>query len=225
MKKIVIAIDGLSGTGKGTTSKGVAETLGYIYLDTWSMYRAVTLYMMRNWLIDASAEKKLLQLDQIELSYWLNSETWLKDMYLHEENIEHLIRTPDVWMNICKIANIPWIRRFLKDLQQSYWKQWWIVADGRDMWTVVFPGSAVKVFMTCDSSTRATRRVKQLEEQWKKADYDVVLQEILHRDNEDYLWDNPVNKKADDAYLLDTTDLTIQEQIDQVVARAQPFLE
>lgn len=216
-KNFIIAIDGYVGTGKGTVGKWVAKALGFVYLDTGSMYRAVTLYAMRHELIDASDAEKIAMMADISLSYRYNDQTDNFDMYLHDENIEKEIRATVVWLNLPKIVPLQWIRDILVTLQRSLAKTWWVVMDGRDIGTVVFPDADVKLFLICDLETRVERRYKQLVEQWHIADKDTIRTEITLRDNTDYLGPNAVNKKADDATVIDTTRYTIQQYIDEIV--------
>ena len=213
----IVAIDGYVGTGKGTIGKWVAKALGFLYLDTGSMYRAVTLYAMRHGLIDASDAEKIAMMTDMSLSYRHNNHTDNFDMYLHDENIEKDIRATDIWLNLPKIVPIQWIRNILVALQRSLAETWWVVMDGRDIGTIVFPHADLKLFLVCDLETRVERRYKQLLEQWHIADTEKIRTEIELRDYTDYLWPNAVNKKADDAIVIDTTRYTMQEYIDTIV--------
>ena len=217
MKKLTIAIDGYVGTGKWTTAKGLANRLGYMYLDTGAMYRAVTLYAKRNGLLDASEEEKIAMMDHIDLAFSYNDTTDHYDMILNGENIENEIRNTSLAMDTLKITGVTWVRESLVQKQKVYGELWAIVADGRDMGTVVFPDADVKIFLTCDLETRVERRYKQLLEQWLVADTDKIRAEIKARDDNDYLWNNPINKKADDAVVIDTSNCTIQEQIEKIL--------
>ncbi len=217
MKKLTIAIDGYVWTGKGTTAQGVADALGYLYLDTGAMYRAVTLYAKRHNLLDASDKEKIAMMDAIDLAFAYNQETKHYDMLLNGENVEKEIRNTSLAMDTLKITGVQWVREVLVQRQKIYGEFGGIVADGRDMGTVVFPNAEVKIFLTCDLDTRVTRRYAQLEKQWLLADKDKIRIEILSRDTNDYLWENAINKKADDAMVIDTSNCTIQEQIRQIL--------
>lgn len=225
MKKITIAIDWLVATGKGTTATLVAKELGYMYLDTGSMYRAVTLYAMRNNLLDSNHADKVAMMDHITLHYAYNTKTEHDDIYLNGENVEKEIRSKKVAMQIYKIANVQGIRDILGALQFAYGKEGWIVADGRDMGTVVFPGAQLKFFLIGDIAIRTKRRYKQKIALWLDASYDDIHREILLRDQEDYLWPNAVNHKADDAIELDTTQHTIASQVAYVVNLAKRIIK
>jgi cytidylate kinase len=217
MKKFTIAIDGYVWTGKGTTAQGVADALGYLYLDTGAMYRAVTLYAKRHNLLDASDKEKVAMMDAIDLAFAYNQDTKHYDMLLNGENVEKEIRNTSLAMDTLKITGVQWVREVLVQRQKIYGEFGGIVADGRDMGTVVFPNAEVKIFLTCDLDTRVERRFAQLERQWLLADKDKIRIEILSRDTNDYLWTNAINKKADDAIVIDTTHCTIQEQIEQIL--------
>ncbi len=217
MKKLTIAIDGYVGTGKGTTAQGVADTLGYLYLDTGAMYRAVTLYAKRHNLLDASEKEKIAMMDAIELAFEYNKETNHYDMFLNGENVEKEIRNTSLAMDTLKITGVQWVREVLVQRQKIYGEFGGIVADGRDMGTVVFPNAEVKIFLTCDLETRVERRFAQLEKQWLLADKEKIRTEILSRDTNDYLGPHAINKKADDAITIDTSNCTIQEQIDKIL--------
>ena len=221
MKKITIAIDGYSGTGKGTTSRGVAEELWYIYLDTGAMYRAATLIAIREEKLDASAEEKVAMLRAHALSFVRNTETWNDDIYVDGENVESLIRTTALAMQMKPIVTCIPLREEMVRLQQNFWTVWGIVCDGRDTATHIFPDAQLKVFMICDVETRARRRYAQLVAWWHEADLEAITTEIELRDQTDYLWPAAVNKKHPDAKVLDTTHLSIDEQIAQVVQWAR----
>lgn len=224
MKKIVIAIDGYTWTGKWTTAKGVARILQYSYLDTWAMYRVAVLYAKRHWLMDSSLEEKVAMVEKLHITFRINEDTWLQETYMDWENVEKIIRATDHMDGMEKIiTHIP-VREALWALQKAYWKSWWIVADGRDMWTVVFPHAEVKVFLTCDMDVRVVRRVKQLKELWYDPDPEAIKKETVQRDCIDYTWKNAIWKKADDAIVIDTSYKTIDEQIADIVTLAQKYL-
>ncbi len=224
MKKLTIAIDGYVGTGKGTTAKGVAQALWYTYIDTGAMYRAVTLYAKRNSLLDASDTAKASMMDHINLTFSYNSDTDHYDMCLNGENVEKEIRNTSLAMDTLKITGVKGVRESLVQKQRIYGELGGFVADGRDIGTVVFFDADVKVFLTCDLEIRVERRYKQLVEQGLTADKDKIRAEIKARDDNDYLWPQPINKKADDAIIIDTSNCTIQEQIDMILDIAKEKL-
>lgn len=217
MKKLTIAVDWLTGTWKWTTAKRVATRLSYLYLDTWAMYRAVTLYAIRHDLLDASAQDRAGIIDTIDLDFTYNKETDHYDILLDGENVERAIRKTDLAMQMQPIVTCMPLRKKLVQLQQERWKKWWIVADWRDIGTTVFPDAQVKVFLVCPIDIRVERRAKQLAEQNHTVDIDKIRREIIQRDQTDYLWPDAVNTKADDAVVIDTGKYTIQQQIDRVV--------
>jgi len=217
MKKFTIAIDGYVWTGKGTTAQGVADALGYLYLDTGAMYRAVTLYAKRHNLLDASDKEKVAMMEAIELEFQYNAATKHYDMILNDENVEKEIRNTSLAMDTLKITDVQWVREVLVQRQKIYGEFGGIVADGRDMGTVVFPNAEVKIFLICDLDTRVERRFAQLEKQWLLADKDKIRAEIKARDDNDYLGTQPINKKADDAIVIDTSHCTIQDQIQKIL--------
>jgi len=213
MKKSIIAIDWYVWTWKGTTANGVAKNLWYVYLDTGAMYRAVTLYAQRNNLLDANETIKVTMMEDISLSYTYNEDTDHYDIILNGENVEREIRQTSLALQLHKIVGVTWIRNILVERQQRYGKWGWIVADWRDIGTVVFPDADLKIFLSCDLETRLERRCKQLHEQWLPMDKESIRKEIELRDSTDYLGINAVNKKADDAVEVDTTHTTINQQI------------
>lgn len=214
----IIAIDGYTGTGKWTTSMWVAQALWRTYLDTGAMYRATALYAIRHDMLWNTEEQMAEMMNDIHISFELNT-AGEQDTYLNGENVEHLIRTSELWSKMKPVVISPIVRAALATMQAQYGKNTDLVADGRDMATVVFPHAQLKVFMICDIHTRALRRQQQLQSKWLPADLETISAEIQHRDNHDYLWSDAVNKMADWAKILDTTHMTIEEQIQQVVDR------
>lgn len=185
------------------------------------MYRVAVLQAKRLGLIDASDEEKVAMIDALEISWKFNTETWTQETYMNWENVEQLIRKTDHMKSMEKIVKCLPVRAALAKLQRIYGETNWIVADGRDMWTVVYPDADVKIFLECDLEVRVTRRVKQLQEKGLEADADAIRQETKMRDAVDYLWPDAVWSKAADAIIVDTTHTTIQEQIDQIVMIAR----
>ncbi len=216
MKKIVIAIDGYSSCGKSTMAKDLAREVGYIYVDTGAMYRAVTLFAMRNGVFDAEgnideARLKAL-LPDVKLTFKLNSETKLPEVCLNGECVERDIRTLEVSQHVSPIAALPFVREKLVEQQQAMGKEKGIVMDGRDIGTVVFPDAELKIFVTASAEIRAQRRFKELEAKGMPADFDEILQNVEQRDYIDTHRETSPLRQADDALVLDNSHLTIADQ-------------
>lgn len=216
MKKIVIAIDGYSSCGKSTMAKDLAREVGYIYVDTGAMYRAVTLFAMRNGVFDADdnideARLKAL-LPDVKLTFKLNSETKLPEVCLNGECVERDIRTLEVSQHVSPIAALPFIREKLVEQQQAMGKEKGIVMDGRDIGTVVFPDAELKIFVTASAEIRAQRRFKELEAKGMPANFDEILQNVEQRDYIDTHRETSPLRQADDALVLDNSHLTIADQ-------------
>jgi len=218
-KKIVIAIDGFSSCGKSTFAKAIAKRLGYLYIDSGAMYRAVTLELLRRGLIkdgvvDTSALKSILREIYITFSYDSAQSVYLTT--LNGEVVEEEIRSPQVANHVSIVAAIPDVRTRLVELQRELGKQKGIVMDGRDIGTVVFPNAELKIFMTADPLVRAQRRLKELQEKGLNLTFDEVLKNIEERDFIDQNRDVAPLRKADDAVVLDNTNLTVEEQMEWV---------
>ena len=216
MKKSVIAIDGFSSCGKSTMAKDLAREVGYIYVDTGAMYRAVTLFAMRNDVFDAEGnidETRLKALlPDVKLTFQLNNETKLPEVCLNGENVERYIRTLEVSQHVSPIAALPFVREKLVEQQQAMGKEKGIVMDGRDIGTVVFPNAELKIFVTASAEIRAQRRFKELETKGMPADFDEILQNVEQRDYIDTHRETSPLRQADDALVLDNSHLTIAEQ-------------
>lgn len=216
MKKIVIAIDGFSSCGKSTMAKDLAREVGYIYVDTGAMYRAVTLFAMRNDVFDAEGnidETRLKALlPDVKLTFQLNNETKLPEVCLNGENVERYIRTLEVSQHVSPIAALPFVREKLVEQQQAMGNEKGIVMDGRDIGTVVFPNAELKIFVTASAEIRAQRRFKELETKGMPADFDEILQNVEQRDYIDTNRETSPLRQADDALVLDNSHLTIAEQ-------------
>lgn len=216
MKKIVIAIDGFSSCGKSTMAKDLAREVEYIYVDTGAMYRAVTLFAMRNDVFDAEGninETRLKALlPDVKLTFQLNNETKLPEVCLNGENVERYIRTLEVSQHVSPIAALPFVREKLVEQQQAMGKEKGIVMDGRDIGTVVFPNAELKIFVTASAEIRAQRRFKELETKGMPADFDEILQNVEQRDYIDTHRETSPLRQADDALVLDNSHLTIAEQ-------------
>lgn len=216
MKKIVITIDGYSSCGKSTMAKDLAREVGYIYVDTGAMYRAVTLFAMRNGVFDEDdnideARLKAL-LPDVKLTFKLNSETKLPEVCLNGECVERDIRTLEVSQHVSPIAALPFVREKLVEQQQAMGKEKGIVMDGRDIGTVVFPDAELKIFVTASAEIRAQRRFKELEAKGMPANFDEILQNVEQRDYIDTHRETSPLRQADDALVLDNSHLTIADQ-------------
>ena len=216
MKKITIAIDGLSSCGKSTMAKDLAKRIGYIYVDTGAMYRAVTLYALRNNLFneDDSIEIEELEkkMDEINIHFLFNEETGRPDTYLNGELVEKEIRSMEVSNQVSAIAAIPFVRTAMVDQQQKMGKEKGIVMDGRDIGTVVFPDAELKVFVMASAEVRAKRRYDELKGKGMEADYDDILKNVQDRDYLDSHREVSPLRQADDAIVLDNSEMTIDEQ-------------
>lgn len=216
MKKIVIAIDGYSSCGKSTMAKNLARQLGYVYVDTGAMYRAVTLYALRHQLFKADGEVDAASLQRdmpdIRISFRFNAQTGKPDTYLNDELVEQEIRTMQVSERVSKIAALPFVRTALVAQQQRMGKDKGIVMDGRDIGTVVFPHAELKIFVTASAEVRAQRRYDELQLKGMPARYDDILKNVQERDYIDSHREVSPLRKADDAIELDNSNLTIDEQ-------------
>ena len=220
MKKIVIAIDGYSSTGKSTIAKQVAKALNYIYVDTGAMYRAVTYFALENKFIGDgffNSEALINQLDHINITFKFNEDLGFAEVYLNGENIEEDIRTLEVSSYVSPVATLSEVRRKLVEQQQLMGKGEGVVMDGRDIGTVVFPESELKIFMTASAETRAKRRYKELLERGHKLSYEDVLKNVTTRDHIDSTREDSPLVKAEDAVEIDNSDLTIEEQLKTIL--------
>lgn len=220
MKKITIAIDGYSSTGKSTLAKQLANKLGYIYVDTGAMYRAVTLFAMHENIISKdyfNSEKLIESLPKINLQFQFNPTLGYAEMFLNNTNVESEIRTLEVSNFVSKIAEISQVRAKLVEQQQEMGTNKGIVMDGRDIGTVVFPEAELKIFMTASAETRAQRRFDELQSKGDKVTYEEVLKNVQERDYIDtHRADSPLII-ANDAIEIDNSYLTREEQFDIVL--------
>lgn len=216
MKRLVVAIDGHSSCGKSTMAKDLAREVGYIYVDTGAMYRAVTLFCMRNKLFDAEGNVLVDALEaampQVSVTFRLNEETGKPDTYLNGERVEDTIRSLEVSNNVSKVAAIPFVREAMVEQQRLMGREKGIVMDGRDIGTTVFPDAGLKVFVTASPEVRAQRRYDELKAKGMPADYDDILKNVQERDYMDSNRAVSPLRKAEDALLLDNSDMTIAEQ-------------
>ena len=219
-QKIIIAIDGFSSTGKSTLAKELAKHLGYVYVDTGAMYRAVALFAMQNGYIgEAFFDKESLinSLPYIKLVFKFNPDLGFAEMYLNDVNVEKEIRTIEVSNYVSKVAEIPEVRSKLVEQQQEMGKSKGIVMDGRDIGTVVFPEAELKIFMNASAHTRAERRFKELQEKGDKVSFEEVLKNIEERDYIDTHRDDSPLIKAKDALEFDNSNISKQEQFQKVL--------
>ena len=220
MKKITIAIDGFSSTGKSTLAKQLAATLGYVYVDTGAMYRAVAYFAMQHNLVSETHLDKaglIAQLPNINLRFQFNPALGFAEMYLNNENIETQIRTIEVSRMVSKVAEVSEVRTKLVEQQQEMGKDKGIVMDGRDIGTVVFPDAELKLFMTASSRTRAQRRFDELVEKGQHVTFEDVLQNVEERDYIDTHREDSPLVKADDAIEVDNSSLSKKEQFELVL--------
>ena len=215
MKKITIAIDGYSSCGKSTMAKDLAREVGYIYIDSGAMYRAVTLYCLQNGLftetgIDAASLEAAMP--QIRISFQLNPETQRPMTFLNGENVEDLIRTMEVSNHVSPVAALPFVREAMVKLQQDMGKEKGIVMDGRDIGTAVFPDAELKIFVTASAEIRAQRRYDELKAKGQEASFEEILTNVKERDYIDQNRAVSPLRQAEDALLLDNSNLTIEEQ-------------
>jgi cytidylate kinase len=206
MKTINIAIDGPAGAGKSTIAKMVSAEMGYIYVDTGAMYRAVALYLTENNIPDEEAEKHM---EEVEVSLKFADGT--QRVYLGDRDVSDLIRTPEISMAASRTSAIPAVRARLFDLQQKLARENNIIMDGRDIGTVVLPNADVKIFLTASAEERANRRFKELAEKPDCPTYEEILKDIIQRDYNDMNRETAPLKQAEDAVLVDTTELTLEQ--------------
>lgn len=215
MKKITIAIDGYSSCGKSTMAKDLAREVGYIYIDSGAMYRAVTLYCLENQLFTEEGidtTKLETALPDIHISFQLNPDTQRPMTFLNGENVEDRIRTMEVSSHVSPVAALPFVREALVKQQQDMGKEKGIVMDGRDIGTAVFPEAELKIFVVASAEIRAQRRYDELKAKGQEASYDEILANVKERDYIDQNREVSPLRQADDAILLDNSNLTIGEQ-------------
>lgn len=215
MKKIVIAVDGFSSCGKSTMAKDLAKETGYIYIDSGAMYRAITLYCLRNGLIkgdnvDTEALQKVIE--SVSISFRLDPSTGKAYTLLNRENVESEIRTMEVSDKVSPVSAIPFVRKTMVLLQQKMGEKKGIVMDGRDIGTTVFPNAEMKIFVTASPEIRAQRRVDELIAKGEQVSFEEVFENLKKRDHIDQNRAESPLRQAEDAYVLDNSHLTIAEQ-------------
>jgi len=221
MKKIIITIDGWSSTGKSTLAKQLAKALGYIYVDSGAMYRAITLYFLRNH-VDWTDKKQVKQaLKNINIEFQRSAQAETSEVYLNGENVEYVIRDLVVAEKVSEIAAIKEVREFAVAQQQKMGKDRGIIMDGRDIGTVVFPDAELKIFMEADSSVRVERRFKELFDKNPNITIEEVKANLEMRDYIDSHREVSPLKKSKDSFVLDTTNLTEKQQFQKAKEWAQ----
>lgn len=224
MKKITIAIDGFSSCGKSTMAKDLAREIGYIYIDSGAMYRAVTLYSIEHKLFngkDIDTEKLEKEIDNIHISFLLDPNTQRPRTQLNGKDVEDRIRTMEVSSRVSIIAAIGFVRSHLVAQQQEMGRAKGIVMDGRDIGTTVFPDAELKIFVTASAEIRAERRYKELMAKGEKANFDEILTNVKERDHIDQTRSVSPLRQADDALLLDNSHMTISEQKEWLMQQYQ----
>ena len=215
-KKIVIAIDGFSSCGKSTFAKAIAAKLGYIFIDTGAMYRAVTLYALENGgFVEGEVDKARVEelLGEIEISFRFNPERGASDIYINGTYAEERIRTIEVSNCVSKVSSIGAVREKLVALQQRMGRDRGVVMDGRDIGTVVFPDAELKLFMTADPKVRAERRYKELTAKGDSVTMEEILENVISRDEADMTREISPLRRADDALELDNSYMSVEEQM------------
>ena len=229
MKKIKIAIDGHSSCGKSTMAKDLARRVGYVYVDTGAMYRAVTLYALCHEMFDEDGgvrtEALRAAMGDISISFRLNEATGRPDTYLNGECVEQLIRSLEVSNHVSPIAAIGFVREALVAQQQQMGREGGVVMDGRDIGTTVFPDAELKIFVTASAEVRAQRRFDELQQKGMPADYADILKNVQERDYIDSHREVSPLRKADDALLLDNTAMTIDEQNQWLMQRFEEAVQ
>ena len=218
-KKIIIAIDGFSSTGKSTIAKHLAAELNYLYVDTGAMYRAVTYYAMQHGYVTKdhfNSEALIADLKKIKLQFIYNSELRFSEICLNEKNVEREIRTMEVSKLVSKVSTISEVRKKLVEQQQEMGLEKGLVMDGRDIGTIVFPEAELKLFMTASPEKRATRRYKELLDKGHEVNYEEVLENVQQRDLIDSTREDSPLVKADDAVEFDKSDMGLKEQFERV---------
>ena len=226
-KKIIIAIDGFSSTGKSTIAKQLAKELNYLYVDTGAMYRAVTLYAMQLKYVSINTLEKddlIKSLNNINLKFKYNEKLKFSEIYLNGENVEQEIRTIELSKLVSKVSAISEVRKKLVEQQQKMGEEKGLVMDGRDIGTVVFPNAELKFFMTASPEKRATRRYKELLDKGHDVSYEEVLENVQQRDHLDSTREDSPLVKAEDAIEFDNSDMGLKEQFERIISIANRYI-
>ena len=225
MKKIIITIDGYSSCGKSTLAKALAAELNYIFVDSGAMYRAITLYFLRNHVDWNNREEVVTALENIRLKFVYNKKTAISEIYLNDENVEWLIRDMVVAENVSEVASVKEVREFAGAQQRKMGDAKGIVMDGRDIGTTVFPEAELKIFLTADLSVRVQRRFKEMITKNPNVTVKEVKTNLETRDYIDSHREFSPLRKAKDAVVLDNTDLTVEDQLKKVLKIVKDKLE
>lgn len=220
-KKITIAIDGWSSCGKSTLAKQLSKKLGYLYIDSGAMYRAITLYFLRNHIDWTDKKEVQAALKEIHLDFQYNEKNGISEIYLNDENVEYVIRDLVIAEKVSDVAAIKEVRSFAVAQQQKLGEKKGIVMDGRDIGTVVFPKAELKIFMTADNAVRVERRFKELYEKNPNITIEEVKYNLEMRDYIDSHREVSPLRKADDAIVLDNTNLTEEQQFQKALSWAK----
>ena len=226
--RIIIAVDGFSSCGKSTFAKAIAARLGYIFIDTGAMYRAVTLYALEHGAIVSGIvdeEKVIALLDDISIDFRFNPERGASDIYVNGDRAEGRIRTIEVSNCVSRVSAIRQVREKLVAMQQAMGRQRGVVMDGRDIGTVILPDAEVKIFLTASAQARSKRRFIELREKGEDVTLEEVLADMRQRDHDDETRAAAPLKQAEDAILVDTSELTLEQSIAAVEAVIRPALE
>ena len=228
MKRISIAIDGLSASGKSTLAQSLAKALNYIYIDTGAMYRAVTLFALREKLIDHDSnldeEGMIRALPRIYLTFRFNPGTGKSEICLHGRNVEKEVRTHEVSRQVSVVSRLPEVREKLVIAQRRIGESGGVVMDGRDIGTVVLPNAELKFFMTASIKARGQRRHAELARRGRSVDLNDVVSNLEDRDRIDSTRDHSPLTQAEDAVVIDNSDLSIEQQFDHMMACVQQVL-
>lgn len=225
MRKVIIALDGHSSCGKSTTAKRVAAKLGYAFIDTGAMYRAVSLYFHENHVTSTNPKEVTKALNEIHISFQFNEQRGASDVYLNGLNVESEIRKMYVSEMVSEVSAITAVRKAMVAQQQQMAKHGGVIMDGRDIGTKVFPDAEVKIFMTADPVIRAERRQKELLDKGELVDLDEIIENLKKRDIIDSTREEGPLVQADDAVLMDTSFMTLEEQVNFVIELHQNVLE
>ena len=228
VKKIIIAIDGHSSCGKSTMAKSLAQELGYVYIDSGAMYRVVTLYALRMGLINngvPDTKKIIAELKNINITFKWDENAGKNTTFLNDENVEEEIRRLEVSQNVSPISTIAEVRHEMVRQQRENGKNKGIIMDGRDIGTVVFPDAELKIFMTASPEIRAQRRFDELKQKGVDVDFAEILENVEGRDQIDSNREISPLKKADDALILDNSNLTREEQLKWTLERVKEKTE
>ena len=215
-KKIVIAIDGFSSCGKSTFAKAIAARLGYIFIDTGAMYRAVTLYALEHGAVsdgEVDRGRVVALLPEVKISFRFNAERGASDVYVNGECVETQIRSIEVSNTVSKVSSIAQVREKLVAMQQQMGRERGVVMDGRDIGTVVFPDAELKIYMTADAKVRAERRYAELTAKGDSVTMEEILENVISRDKADMTREISPLRQADDAVVLDNSYMSVEEQM------------